>query len=141
MKKLGLHILGAVLLSSIPMHTAFAIKKRKYYECYSDKKISQNYKNKSKALTVSEYTAVVREIDEKKAYFTAKRNFIANNKELRTETLSTGEAHVQHTGNYLTVQALEWALAIAPEKKRASLYSSNPDLNEIPMFCLSQQVN
>lgn len=132
------------------MQTAFAYKKRKFYECQSDKKVSVSSKNvgsknktkskSSKSNTVPEYTAQVSDFAGSTARFVAKRNYVLNNK-INTENLHAGEAHIENSGTYLTIQGLEWALAIAPQKKRASLYSSNPDLNEIPMFCLSQQTN
>lgn len=132
-KKLRLQIVGALLLSSIPVQMVFAVKKRKIYECHSDKKIL--------AQTVSEYTAVVRDIAGVNAQFMAKRNYLVHNNEIKTEVLFNGDAQLENTGKYLTIQTIEWTLAIAPEKKRASLYSSNPDMNEIPMFCLSPSAN
>lgn len=142
MKKLGLHIVGALVLSSIPMHTALAFKKRRTYECYSDKKIQQSHKIGFRELQSDhEYTARVSDFAGTSAYFVAKKNILEHNNKIRTETITSGEAHFENTGKYLVIQANEWALAVAPEKKRASLYSSNPDINEIPMFCLSESIN
>lgn len=144
MKKLGLHIVGALVLSSIPMKAAnankvSAYKKRRYFECYSDKKITQV--KKLRTSQVHEFSALVSGTDEKTAELVAKRNFLTQKNKVKTETIAQGAAHVENTGKYLVFQGEEWALAIAPEKKRASLYSSNPDINEIPMFCLSQVKN
>jgi len=139
-KKFGLHIVGALLLSSIPMHTAVAYKKRKLYECYSDKKVLQSSKRNPKQLSF-EYSAKVSDIEGPMAIFVAKKYQTKSNKVVKTTILTQGEAHFDDSRKYIVVQATEWALAIAPEKKRASLYSSNPDINEIPMFCLSESLN
>lgn len=86
-----------------------------------------------------EYSASVvdKNGDGKNVDFIAKKNVIIDGS-IRTLLLTRESAQVENTGKYLVIQGTEWALAIAPEKKRASLYNMNPDLNEVPMFCLSQ---
>ena len=137
MKKLGIHILGAILVSSLPVNgSAFYSKKRRNFDCYSDKKISGVVKKSQ--TSVHEFSAQVKEIDEKRAVLLVKRNYLSG-KDIRSQTLTNEEALIDDSSKYLTIQGNEWALAIAPAKKRASLYNMNPDINEVPMFCLSPQ--
>jgi hypothetical protein len=117
---------------------ALAAIKNRSFECESDKKMT-SFKA-GNPVTLPEYTADVADIDGVSVHFLVKRNVSVKN-ELRTRTYANEKAHLESMNNYLNVQGRIWALAIAPEKKRASLYSSNPDINEVPMFCLSPGSN
>lgn len=136
MKILGLHILGAtLLLSSLPVKALSPIAKKRTYECFSDQVVSG--RSKSYDNSIYEYSATVTNFDGNTAILIAKKNYILGG-QIRVKDLTHEIAVVTHENKYLTVQGVEWALAIAPQKKRASLYSANPDVNEVPMFCLSQ---
>ncbi len=58
---------------------------------------------------------------------------------LSIRLLAKQVATIQPSATHYTVTGAEWSLAISPNKERASLYSTNPYLNEVPMFCLSTQ--
>lgn len=137
MKKLCTVFIRASFTLSLSVNAVAAIKNRSF-DCESDKKITTSKAGSS--VTVPEYTADVTDIDGVLARFLVKRNVIINN-QLRTKIYTNEKAHLEEMNNYLTVQGRIWALAVAPEKKRASLYSSNPDINEVPMFCLSRDSN
>lgn len=133
-KKLGVYILGTILLlPAFPVKSA-RLKKIKNFECYSDKRVLGIVKKRE--VILPEYFVTITDLENREAHFVAKKNELYG-REIRIQTLTDEDAQVEYAQKYLTIQGREWALAIAPEKERASLYSRNPDVNEVPMFCLS----
>jgi hypothetical protein len=136
-KKLGVLFIGANLLFSPQVNAFSFVSKRRSFDCQSDKKISAIVKKNK--VTVPEYSALVNDLnDDVHVSFLVKKNYLLK-EQLRTQVLVDERSALETSNTYLTVQSDNWALAIAPEKKRASLYNMNPDLNEVPMFCLSPQ--
>ena len=122
-------------MSSLPATAVSSLAKKRSYECYSDQTIMG--RQKSYSTSFHEYTATVTDFEGDMASLIAKKNYIFNG-EVRAKNLTNEKAFIKKANKYLIVQGAEWALAIAPQKKRASLYSTDPDINEVPMFCLSR---
>jgi hypothetical protein len=135
-KKLSAIFIGANLMFSLPVKASYFFNKPRSFDCQSDKRI-EGYGKGSRS-SVPEYQALILQISDSKVSFSVKKNYIQKN-EIRTATLANEKAYVEESNNYLTIQGYKWALAIAPEKERASLYNMNPDIDEVPMFCLSPQ--
>lgn len=71
------------------------------------------------------------------AELTARQYIVSDNK-LLSRILIKQFSDVRVTSTHLTILGDNWNLAITPTFTRASLYSSNPYINEVPMFCLSK---
>lgn len=135
MKKL--FFIGAGFVLSLSVNATAAIQNRSF-NCQSDQKTTTT---KSKLIiTVPAYLVEILYINDTSVRFSATKNVVIN-KQIKGITLSREIARVEEMNGYLTIQGKIWALAVAPAKERASLYSSNPDLNEVPMFCLSTATN
>jgi hypothetical protein len=137
MKKVSAIFIGANLLFSPAVRASPTIKDRRYFNCQSDKKITLLDQNSTSA---PEFLALVTDSNDSDARvnFSVKKNYILKN-HLKTQILVNEKSAIETASTYLTVQSDNWALAIAPEKNRASLYNMNPDFNEVPMFCLSKK--
>jgi hypothetical protein len=136
-KKLCTVFIGAGFMLSLSVNAAVAMK-NKSFSCESDKRIA--FTHSRFLMTTPAYTAEVLYINDDSVSFTAIKNIVVN-KQIRKMVLSREIARAEEMNGYLTIQGKVWALAVAPEKNRASLYSSNPDINEVPMFCLSSDAN
>lgn len=135
MKKLLAVFVGAGFMLSLSVNAAAAVES---LNCQSDQNTAVT--KPKLIISVPAYLVSVTYVDNVSALFTATKNVVIN-KQIKKLILARELAHIDEMNGYLTIQGKIWALAVAPTKERASLYSSNPDINEVPMFCLSRATN
>lgn len=126
-------LLGAGMLASVKAHSY----QTEFLVCQSDSVVVTT---KNPTLRAHEYIVRLSQYDGNTILFETIQNFLRKDEVVEMRLTKERAILIEEKG-IISVKGREWAIAISTEKNRASLYNMNPDINEVPMFCLSPELN